>query len=317
MALFIGFLKLRKGLMTWAVLSSFLSASATLLWNYHLSSIINALYAGIGIPASMLGAAAGSMILCAITAYGHGLITGWACETMAHDLRMGLFYHTMNMSYEAIEKMNAGERLSLLQNEISDVSAFLRSNLFTFVDDFFKFTATFSFMLWLNPSLTITANAPSFLILAYTIFSSRIIGEVAKQTQAANAAMNGFADTLISLFPVMRLYDAGRIVKKAYHTSLGLWENAAVKEERKRSGLMSLSGLLSCILLLLLFLAGGWQVMQGTAAIGTLYVFINLSGNVSGVMMNLPGRIGLFRRFAANLDRLKPCTTLIQRGNKS
>ncbi len=62
--------------------------------------------------------------------------------------------------------------------------------------------------------------------------------------------------------------------------------------------------------LLLLFLIGGTQVIQGTATIGTLYAFINLSGNVSGVMMNMPGRIAVFRRFTANMNRIEPYVSI-------
>ena len=77
-------------------------------------------------------------------------------------------------------------------------------------------------------------------------------------------------------------------------------------EERRKAVLMSLSAVLGGLPLLLLFLVGGGQVIAGRLDIGAVYVFLNLSGNVSGVLGNLPGRIGGFRRFAANLARLQP-----------
>ncbi len=46
-------------------------------------------------------------------------------------------------------------------------------------------------------------------------------------------------------------------------------------------------------------------MIDGVTAIGTLYIFINLSSNVSGVLMNLPGRIAMFRRFSANARLLQ------------
>lgn len=71
--------------------------------------------------------------------------------------------------------------------------------------------------------------------------------------------------------------------------------------------------LFSYIPLLILLLIGGNQIIQGTTTIGTLYIFINLSGNVSGVMMNMPNRIAGFRRFVANMQRLEP-SVLIENG---
>lgn len=77
------------------------------------------------------------------------------------------------------------------------------------------------------------------------------------------------------------------------------------KAEKRRALLMSLSGFLHMIPLLLLFFIGGTHVIRGEIGIGTLYVFINLSGNVSGVVKNLPGRMAAYRAFRANCDRLE------------
>lgn len=73
---------------------------------------------------------------------------------------------------------------------------------------------------------------------------------------------------------------------------------------------MSVSALLSCIPFLLLFLVGGAQVIDGSLSIGSLYIFINLSGNVSGVMMNMPGRIAMFRKFSADMERVEPLVSI-------
>ena len=129
--------------------------------------------------------------------------------------------------------------------------------------------------------------------------------------------MNGFADTLITVFPVIRLFDAEALILSKYNTTLEEWERASLLEKRRRAKLMSLSALLSCIPLLLLFLVGGIQTIQGFTTIGTLYVFINLSGNVSGVMMNMPGRTAVFRRFLANMKRMEPFINIKDGGQQS
>ena len=234
------------------------------------------------------------------------MCSGWTCETLAHDLRMGYAKHFTTLSITEIENLNAGEQLSRLQNEIGDISGFLRTNLFTIVDDLIRFIGTFSWMLWINPKLTLLANVPSVIIIFYTAYSSKVIGKATQRSQQANAQMNGFADTLITIFPIMRLFDANFLIQKRYNAALEQWEIAGISEERTRARLLSLSAMLSCFPLLLLFLIGGTQVIHGSATIGTLYVFINLSGNVSGVMMNMPGRIAMFRRFSANMKRIEP-----------
>jgi ABC-type multidrug transport system fused ATPase/permease subunit len=118
--------------------------------------------------------------------------------------------------------------------------------------------------------------------------------------------MNRHADTLISAFPVIKLYNAARIAADNYGSAADGWRKAATRLERAKARLMSLSGVLSNVPLLLLLLVGGRMALANVITVGTLYIFINLSGNVSGVLMNMPGHIAAFRQFSGNLARIRP-----------
>jgi ABC-type bacteriocin/lantibiotic exporter with double-glycine peptidase domain len=126
--------------------------------------------------------------------------------------------------------------------------------------------------------------------------------------------MNKYADTLLSLFPIIRLYDAARMTGNGYADAVKTWETHTVRAERTRAKLMSLSALLSRIPLVLLFLIGGTMAISGRMTVGTLYIFLNLSGSVSGVLMNMPGHIAAFRQFSANMKRLSPQVLLVGKG---
>ncbi|HML49082.1 MAG TPA: ABC transporter ATP-binding protein [Clostridia bacterium] len=310
MTLFRKLLSARKGLAALTVLGSLISIGLSLNWNARLSLLIDAVSVGAAVPGAALAAVLGIMLASAAAAYTLDLLSGWTCETLAHDLRMSYARHFAALSLLEVEALNAGEQLSMLQNEIQEISAFLRANLSSLIHDLIKFVGTFAWLLWLNPSLTLLSNAPVALLLIYTAYSSRIIGQAAQESQQANQDMNGFADTLVSVFPVLRLFEAGPLLRGRYGAALDRWEGAVIREERRKARLMSLSAFLSYSPLLMLFLVGGTQVLRGTATLGMLYIFLNLSGNVSGVMMNLPGRIGQFRRFEANLRRLGPSILL-------
>ncbi len=296
----------RLALVALTVSSSIFAILISLWWNTQLSVIINIINKNNSVPVKTIMSAAVTMIISVGMVYTLSILSGWTCETLVHDLRMGYAKHFTALSLTEIENLNAGEQLSRLQNEIVDVSRFLNANLITIADDLIKFIGTFSFMLWINPKLTLLANAPVIVILWYTVYSSKVIGEAAQRSQQANAQMNGFADTLITIFPILRLFDAANLIRDRYNMTLEQWERANITAEHRHAKLMSLSALLSCIPLLLLLLIGGTQIINRETSIGTLYIFINLSGNVSGVLMNLPGRIAEFRRFSANMKRIEP-----------
>lgn len=299
-------LRARRSLVLLALLATLGALGVNLYWNRILSGMIDALQRGVAPSGVDVARTALVMLASAASAYGMGLSAGWVCECLAHDLRVGYARHIAHMRYAQIEQLGAGEGISKLQNEIGDVSMFLRNNLFDFAADIVRFVATFAWLLWLNPVLALLANAPCALLLWYTAYSSRAISEVALRSQQANTAMGGFSETLIAVFPVLRLFDAAPLLRRKYRAALDSWADASVREEARRARLMSLSALLSCLPLLLLFLVGGLQIVNGMSSIGVLYIFVNLSGNVSGVLMNMPGRIAQFRRFEVNMGRLAP-----------
>lgn len=306
MRLLLQLLKKQKGFVSLTLILSFLSICVLLWWNLQLSGIINTVNASGAVSGKTILLAGAAALLSAGTAYGLSMCSGWTVETMTHDLRMLYAESFTRLSYPQIEHLSAGEQISKLQNEIDDVSVFLQANLFSLVDDVVRFIASFALMLWLNPSLTLLSSLPVVFLMWYTAFASKLIGKTAQKSQQANQEMTGFADTLVAVFPVLKLFDAAALMRRQYGQRLQNFEASTIREERRRALLMTISGFLSGVPLMLLFLLGGIQIINGTEQVGTLYIFLNLSGNVSGFMMNMAGRMAEFRRFSVNMDRLEP-----------
>lgn len=304
MKLLIKILQKRYRLILMAVCSSGFTAIITLWWNWQLSEIINIIIEKNMIKTKIIISALVTISGICVAAYIKSYISGLACETITHDLRMGYTRYFSTLSLSEIEQLNTGEQLSKLQNEIADISVYLNNNLFQIVDDFIRFITTFIWLLILNTKLTMTVNLPVFLILIYVFYSSRVMSIAVERSLQAKGAMNKYADTLLILFPIIRLYDASHMILRNYNREVNEWKRQTIKSERIRAQLMSLSGLLSNIPLMILFLVGGGMVINGSLNIGTLYIFLNLSGNVSGVMMNMPSYISAFRQFLVNMRRI-------------
>lgn len=305
MVLFLRLIKKHRYLIVLTFIISILVILISLWWNSQISHLINRISEKEAITVSLLPKLCFIIFLSSTTAYFFGVLSSLTCETMSHELRMGFGKHINSLTLLEIDNINAGNHLSILQNEINEISQYINGNLFAIMDDIIRFIITFSWILILNPKLTILAHIPVFFIMWYIVLSSKIIERFAYESQEANKKMNGAFDTLITIFPILRIYNATKLICNKYSDDLTRWETLSRKEERTRAKLMSLSGLLSCIPLLLLFLIGGSQVIHGEISLGTLYIFINLSGNVSGILMNMPGRISAFRRFTANMNRIE------------
>jgi len=305
MALLFRIIHKRKYLALIALCSAGASVAVSLWWNTQLSGIIDAVSAGRPPTREMIMLALVTMLVMGAASYAGEYVSGYTCESMAHDLRMGYARYFSSLPVAESEKLNAGEQLSKLQNEIASVSVYINSNLFQLAGDAVRFLVTFSWLMIISPTLTLASNAPAFLIVIYVFWSGKIIGLATERSQQAQGQMNQYADTLLTLFPVIRLYDAARMALGGYMDAIRSWEEHAIRAEYTAARLMSLSGVLSSVPLLFLFLAGGSMAINGALGIGTLYIFLNLSGNVSGVLMNMPRHIASFRQFSANMKRLE------------
>lgn len=280
------------------------SVVTTLLWNKNLAVLIDGVQAGLGLDRECVAWCIGYLVLAALFQGGMQFLSAYAGEYAVHDLRMKLAKVTMGRDYASAAKESSAELISLQQNEMEDISRYISDNLFTLCNTVISFVFNLLFLLLQNMKLTLLYLIPVAGMAVYTTLSGKVIYRYTKREQEAQKKMNGVAGTLLSLFPVVRLYEAEKMLERSYRERIDDWKEAVVTQEKTKAKLMSGSGMLSCIPLVLLMLVGGRMILQGTLTIGILYVFVNLSGNVSGVMINISVHLANFRRFCGNLERV-------------
>lgn len=257
MALLVQIVRKRAFLSFATVCTSVLFATVTLWWNAQLSDIIDTISGGGSLATETIVLAIIAMVAMCLSSLLKTYLSGYACEILTHDLRIGYARYFSLLPISEIERLNAGEQLSKLQNEIADVSGYLNNNLFQLINDGISFITTLGWLLILNTKLTLAVNLPVLVIMIYVFYSSKIISNATEHSQQAKGRMNKYADTLLTLFPIIRLYDATQMILRNYNNEVTEWERQTIRIERLRARLMSLSGFLSNIPLMLLFLVGG------------------------------------------------------------
>lgn len=303
-------IKLHKILFMTAVLFTFLSVILNLYWNKFLARLLDVLEntdffyyeneTGIFFATGIV-----IVFMHAISEYLSLYLSSYTCEIFAHEMRMGYARHYLQSDIQALSKLNVGEEQSAMQNELKDISDYMSENLFSLMKQLGTFAVTVIFLLRQNCKLAMLYIFPVIPLILYCSFSSKIIKDYTQLCQNSRKKINGLADTILELFPVIQIYDAYKPVKDAMKKNLSEWGESNIKKERISAGLMSLSGVLPFVPLMLLLGFGGFMVINGKISIGTFYIFINLSGNVSGFLQNMPGIYAAFRRFSASVDRLE------------
>lgn len=294
----------RKGTVMLTLLCCVGSVVATLFWNKELAVLIDGVQAGNGLACERVVWCVVCLVFAALFQGGMQFLSAYGGEYAVHDLRMKLATVTMRREYASIAKENAAELISVQQNEMEEINRYISDNLFVLCSTVINFVFTLLFLLMQNGVLTLLYLLPVAGLAVYTTLSGKVIYRYSKREQEQQKKMNGVTGTLLSLFPVVRIYEAEALLKQSYRSRIDGWKDAVVMQEKTKARLMSVSGMMSCIPLVLLMLVGGRMILQGTLTIGILYVFINLSGNVSGVMINISVHLANFRRFCANLERV-------------
>lgn len=306
-------IKLHKFMFWMAILVTFLSIILNLCWNQFLAGLLDILggitadgfESGPHVIRAVLPTGIFIILFSTISEYFSSYLASYTCEIFAHEMRMGYVRYYLEGDIRVISSLNVGEEQSAMQNELKDISDYLNENLFSIVKQFGTFVVTVVFLLGQNVKLTLVLVLPVIPLIVYCSFSSKIIKNYTGQCQNSKQKINGAAGMILELFPIIQIYNAYHLIKGIMADNLSEWENTNVKKERVTARLMSLSGVLSFVPLLLLLGFGGAMVMTGEISIGIFYIFINLSGNVSGFLQNMPGIYANFRRFGASVDRLE------------
>lgn len=277
--------------------------AVVLVWNRQLAVLIDLVTSGQTVTKSIIMNLVVILAAYILMSGATTFVSGVTCTGINYSLRQNYIQKISNQNLPT-QKLNGGKEASVLLNELTAVSNFISENLFFMFDSLIKFIGSFGWLIYLNPFLAITSNLPVFFIIIYISFSSKILQKYTLKTNEENSKINSVTDSLMNLFPVIRLYQAQKMILENYSTLLTEWEKLNIFMEKKKALLMSISAVITNIPLLLIILIGGKLVILGKLSLGELYVFISLSGNVSGILMNMPSFIMQFRIFGANLKKL-------------
>lgn len=306
-------IKFHKPLFITAVLFTFLAVILNLYWNGYLAGVLDTLgdaafYGSANRAGKLFAVFTPGIAIVLLHTFGEYLssyLNSYTCEIFAHDMRMGYAGYYLQSNIQTLSKFHVGEEQSAMQNELKDISDYLRENLFSLMKQSVAFVVTAAFLLCQNFKLAVVSVLPVAPLILYCSFSSRIIKDYTEQCQNCKKKVNGLAGMILELFPVIQVYGAYQLVKDTMQENLSEWESANVGKEKVSARLMSLSGVLSFVPLLILLGVGGAMVINGEISVGIFYIFINLSGNISGFLQNMPRIYANFRRFGASVGRLE------------
>ena len=232
-------------------------------------------------------------------------------QRIVYDLRTGLFRHLQGLSLRFFTAAKTGEVMSRLSNDVTNINRVVTDTITQSVMQAFVLVSTVGVMLYLEWRLALAA----FIVLPFAIVSARRVGhrrfDLQKEAQSKLADLNAIMqETLnVSGFLLMKAF-----AKEGYERIRFDGKAAEVMDVQIRTSMLGryfrmVLQVLEAIGPALVYLYGGYLVMQGDMSIGTLFAFAALfvrlyqpMSQLANVHVEIMGALALFERIFEYLD---------------
>lgn len=283
-----------------AFIAVFLSIIVQFFWTVRIGMIADAIVSRKKIELKFVLVMFSILLASCLFIYLKGIVGKYATERMAHTLRMDFADNLLVKS--TAETMGGYEAMSKAQNELTASSEGL-SEAFDVIEQFLSGILALFFLLFENLRFTLIVLGPMIIVVL-------LINRIGKNLPAlVNAAMdkrisnNKTAYMIISNYEAVKVFGAEEFFEKKFQEELEEWGRLETKKERISAVTNSVSGILSQLPLLILFGVGALLISKGYMTIGTLMIFLNMTGSFISTIMNLPSWIVKIKQFLVHLSR--------------
>jgi len=220
------------------------------------------------------------------------------------DLRNRIFSHIIELPLPEILKRKTGDLMARATNDLEAVRMFTGIGLVAFFDTVFLGITSISFMLSINPLLTILSLAPMFFIIIVTWKLSGLLHHRFGAVQNAFAKMTEFIRETISGIVVIKAYTKEELTTDNF-------SNISNEYISKNISLIKILGLFFPLIIFfsnlsvcVLVFFGGRMTLFNTISPGEFVAFASYIWILTWPMMALGWVVNLFQRASASILRI-------------
>jgi ATP-binding cassette subfamily B protein/subfamily B ATP-binding cassette protein MsbA len=219
-------------------------------------------------------ALAGVYIVSSVSQYFSSYIRGKLDLELFKNIAGETFGTIQLASLRETQKMKTGDILSRFTGNVFSTSQIFSSILPNFIISIISIVAPLVVMLYLNLRLSLIVMAPVLLL----VLSASFFGKRIKYRQRASldkiASVQSFLKEAFSIIPLIKVFGLERWSQDKFTGEMDDYYNASMSVTKTSSLNISLNSLIYGIPTILVFIFGGFMVIQGSLTIGTLIAFV-------------------------------------------
>lgn len=243
-------------------------------------------------------------------------IAGVVGTKISMEIKSGVYEHVTFSKWEDIRKYHSGDLLNRIEGDVNAVSG----SIVSFIPNAFTTSAQFlgclAVVLYYDPTMAVFA----FMSAPFLVFSSKITTKMVRKYNKESREMNGrilsFYSESIQNLQTIKAFDITKRYVEQMKTNLQLHRKIKLDHDRFAI-IMSLC--LSLIGLAVAYTCYGWGVYrlwQGAISYGTMTLFLQISGQLTGSFSSLVSLIPSAISIATSAGRIMEITDLPLEENK-
>jgi ATP-binding cassette subfamily B protein len=226
-------------------------------------------------------------------------------------IRESVFAHLQRLSPAFYARNRGGDILSRLDGDVAEIQRFSIDSLFAGISGVFGLTGTIGFMLYLSPRLSVLVLVLVPLQWLYLRFMRERVRDRVRQVRERSSDLSAF---LMETLPAMK-YIQGVAATQREQQRLGQFNRAYLRDllglQLTEFATSAVPANLTSALRATVFIAGGYQVIEGSMALGSLIAFSTYLGMAMGPVQSLLGVYMALNRVRVSAERVRFLTAAL------
>ncbi len=248
----------------------------------------------------MIGLNLGGTLIGMVSDYA----SSWVSMKVDAEIKSDIFEKILVTDWESLTGYHTGDLLTRWSNDASNISIGVLNFIPNLIIYSFRFVSAFAMVVYYDASFAIFAflGMPVSLILSKTLMRRMVNNN--ERSAAMGAKLSGFNQEAFSNIQIIKAFD----LIKLYVARLKQLqkEHIQMKLEFRRMSIGT-SLLLTTVGMIVSYASYGWgiyRVWSGAITYGTMTMFLNLSGTLTGTLHNLTSLVPMAISLTTSAGRL-------------
>jgi ATP-binding cassette subfamily B protein/subfamily B ATP-binding cassette protein MsbA len=256
-------------------------------------------------------------LVSAVSNYFSGFVGGRLNLSLFREINREAFNAIQISSLEETQRFKVGDMLSRVMGNVNSAVQLFSSIIPQFIMSILGIVLPFVIMVTLNLRLSLIVSSPVLLF----VLSSRFFGNRIKVQQKRSlekiASVHSFLKEALSSLLLLKALNLEEWSGKKFDDSMDGYYEASLGVTKTSALSSSIGSLIYGVPMILLFVFGGFEVINGSLTIGTLTAFMGYTGMFFSPISRLSSLWNSYKSSSAALERVEEIFELKKEdGNK-